>query len=98
MGSPLPVGQQAHGARPRARRREVHRHVGDFTLFWAGLYPEALRKLQSLDRRDYFLDYCAQGKRAYYIASTIPGGDDGAASEVLRRSREDELQAARRAT
>ena len=23
-------------------RREVHRHVGDFTLFWSGLYPEAL--------------------------------------------------------
>ena len=66
-------------------RREVHRHVGDFTLFWTGLYPESLRHLQGDQRRDFFLDYCEQGKRAYYIASTIPGGDDGAASEVLRR-------------
>ena len=66
-------------------RREVHRHVGDFALFWTGLYPEALKKLQAQDRQDFFLDYCAQGKRAYYIASTIPGGDERARSEVLRR-------------
>ncbi len=66
-------------------QREVHRHVGDYTLFWTGLYPEALHKLQAIDRRDYFLDYCAQGKRAYYIASTIPGDDESAEGEVLRR-------------
>lgn len=66
-------------------QREVHRHVGDFTLFWTGLYPEALRKLQSSDRRDFFLDYCRHGKRSYYIASTMPGGDDGPESDVLRR-------------
>ena len=29
-------------------RREVHRHIGDFTLFWTGLYPEMLRRLRSL--------------------------------------------------
>ena len=28
-------------------RREVHRHIGDFTLFWTGVYPEALRRLRS---------------------------------------------------
>ncbi|NIL95980.1 MAG: hypothetical protein GTO53_01750 [Planctomycetales bacterium] len=66
-------------------RREVHRHVGDYTLFWTGLYPEALPKLQAPHRRDFLLDYCAQGKRAYYIASTIPAGDGGAQSDVLRR-------------
>ena len=27
-------------------RREVHRHIGDFTLFWTGVYPEALREMQ----------------------------------------------------
>ena len=25
-------------------KRELHQHIGDFTLFWAGVYPEALRK------------------------------------------------------
>src|SRR4051812_42958526 len=27
-------------------RREVHRHIGDFTLFWTGVFPEALKRLR----------------------------------------------------
>ncbi len=55
-------------------RREAHRHVGDFALFWTGVYPEALRHAhgRSPVAGDPFVDYCTQGKRAYYIASTIP--------------------------
>jgi len=52
-------------------RRDVHRHIGDVTLFWTGVYPESLPKLRAVERKDFFVDYCAQGKRAYYIASTI---------------------------
>ena len=66
-------------------RRDIHQHVGDFTLFWTGLYPESLRQLQSKDRKDFFLDYCQQGKRAYYIASTIPGEKTDSENDVLRR-------------
>jgi hypothetical protein len=67
-------------------RREVHRHIGDFTLFWAGVYPEALRELQSPARKDHFIDYCAQGKRAYFIASTIDSdAETDAPSDVLER-------------
>jgi len=51
-------------------RREVHLHIGDFTLFWAGLYPEALRDGDS-DTSGRFETYCAFGKRAYRIASEI---------------------------
>src|SRR6516165_210001 len=25
-------------------RREIYRHIGDFTLFWTGVYPEALKR------------------------------------------------------
>src|SRR6267378_141596 len=52
-------------------RREVHRHIGDFALFWTGVYPEMLGRLRSALRKDFFVDYCAQGKRSYYIASTF---------------------------
>ncbi len=62
-------------------KREVHRHIGDFALFWTGLYPESLRELQGPDRRDQFVSYCHQGKRAYEIASEIE-----ADSEVLAPS------------
>ena len=37
---------EAETAADAERRRECHRHVGDYTLFWTGVYPEALGKLQ----------------------------------------------------
>jgi hypothetical protein len=52
-------------------RREVHRHIGDVTLFWTGVYPEALPTLKKSSHKDFLVNYCEQGKRAYYIASTI---------------------------
>lgn len=52
-------------------RREVHRKIGDYTLFWAGLYPESLERRKQRMSKDALIDYCEQGKRAYWIASTI---------------------------
>ena len=69
-------------------RREVHRHIGDYTLFWSGLYPEALRELRGHGSCDQFVDYCAQGKRAYRIASTITGDERTPSSELLERMSE----------
>jgi hypothetical protein len=70
-------------------RREVHRHIGDFTLFWTGVYPEALERLQSALRKDHFIDYCEQGKRAYYIASTFAEAPYQNEAPVLRRLSEE---------
>lgn len=66
-------------------RREVYRHIGDFTLFWTGVYPEALGRLQSATTRDHLLDYTEQGKRSYRIASEF--ADDPYADEapILQR-------------
>ena len=66
-------------------RREVHRHIGDFTLFWSGMYPESLRRLRPSDSADAFLNYCRQGKRAYAIAAEIDGGDDRPPCELLHK-------------
>ena len=56
---------EAEALPPEGRtRREVHRHIGDFTLFWTGVYPEALSRLRSALRKDHFIDYCEQGKRS----------------------------------
>ncbi|MCH8025227.1 MAG: hypothetical protein IH866_00405 [Chloroflexi bacterium] len=76
-------------ARPQ---REIYRHIGDFTLFWAGVYPEALRRLRSPTRKDHLIDYCQQGKRSYYIASTFDDEPYRSEAPVLRRlSRDFEL-------
>jgi hypothetical protein len=72
---------EAETASDDDRRRECHRHVGDFTLFWTGVYPEALDQLQSNHSPDHLLDFQRQGKRSYYLASTY----EGEQAPVLRR-------------
>ena len=80
---------EAESAPNDDRRRECHRHVGDFTLFWTGVYPEALGTLQGAGSPDHLIDYQLQGKRSYYVASTLIEGDE---APLLRRlSREFEL-------
>src|SRR5262245_11000712 len=77
---------EAEATPPEGRtHREVHRHIGDFTLFWTGVYPEALRKLRSALSKDSFIDYQQQGKRSYYIASTFEQEPFEAEALVLRR-------------
>ncbi len=67
-------------------RRVVHRHIGDFTLFWVGLYPDALRKLRGSAKKDCLVDYCAQGKQAYFLASTIDTNSaDDPPADLLQR-------------
>jgi hypothetical protein len=72
---------EAASASDDDRRRECHRHVGDYTLFWTGVYPEALPRLRSTDSPDNLIDFQLQGKRSYYLASTY----DGDHAPVLRR-------------
>lgn len=66
-------------------RREIHRHIGDFALFWTGVYPEALSRLQSPDSRDHLLDYLEQGKRSYLIASSFEEEPYQEEAPLLRR-------------
>ncbi|MHC4063660.1 MAG: hypothetical protein ACYSUI_04060 [Planctomycetota bacterium] len=49
----------------------VHRHVGDFTLFWSGVYPEHLHHSRGIAFKDRLIDYVQQGKRSYAIASRL---------------------------
>ncbi|MCI0332605.1 MAG: hypothetical protein L0228_05215 [Planctomycetes bacterium] len=65
-------------------RQQVHRHIGDFTLFWTGVYPEVIDCLRR-GGKDALIDYQQQGKRAYWIASTIPVEREAAPPDVLKR-------------
>jgi hypothetical protein len=72
---------EAESSTDTQRRRECHRHVGDYTLFWTGVYPEALGKLQVAASADHLIDFQAQGKRSYYLASTLAADE----APILRR-------------
>ena len=63
--------------------RNLQRHIGDFTLFWSGLYPEALRMMQATSKADAYLDYPKLGKIAYHVASTIPDGGEPSERAVV---------------
>jgi hypothetical protein len=65
-------------------RQKVHRHIGDFTLFWTGVYPEVIDGLRR-GGKDALINYQEQGKRAYWIASTIPVEREAAPADVLKR-------------
>lgn len=67
----LVEGDVSLNARSFIREREVHKHIGDFTLFWTGVYPEMLRHLRTSTRRDHLVDYVEQGRKSYQIASTF---------------------------
>jgi len=72
-------------SRQGSARRRVHRHIGDYTLFWTGVYPEIANRMRDADRKDSLLNYQDQGKRNYYIASTLPADPQSAPDDVLHR-------------
>ena len=55
------------------REREVRKHVGDFTLFFTGLFPEAVASLPRVRpwSRDTFVDYVAAGKKSYAVVAAF---------------------------
>jgi len=72
-------------------RRKIYRYIGDFTLFWAGVYPETLSATREPRASDRLTHYCEQGKRSYRIASRIPAYEQEFESEneVLERLSEE---------
>lgn len=73
------------GQRQARPQREIYRHIGDFTLFWSGVFPEALAKRQAAHTKDHLIDYCQQGKKSYYMASTFVEEPYEEEAPVLRR-------------
>ena len=54
-----------------AEARAEFRQIGDATLFWSGLYPEALRRLRHSGPHDDLRDYREVGRRAYRLVSAL---------------------------
>jgi|ERR1051326_7914044 hypothetical protein len=51
------------------REREVRKHIGDYTLFLTGLFPEHLKRPRRSLRLDHFVDYIKAGKESYAVVS-----------------------------
>lgn len=66
-------------------QREAYRQAGDAALFWAGLFPEAVRRAAQSWCKDGVLSYCEQGRRSYRKASDYADDDCAGEAPVLRR-------------
>jgi hypothetical protein len=52
------------------RERQVRKHIGDYTLFFAGMFPESINHFRlRRERVENFLDWMKAGKESYYIVS-----------------------------
>jgi hypothetical protein len=52
------------------RERQVRKHIGDYTLFFAGMFPESINHYRLRRQRlESLVDWMKAGKESYYIVS-----------------------------
>jgi len=71
VGEMLLQADPVYGPAPSFdRERQVRKHIGDFTLFFAGMFPESINHLRLRRQRlENFVDWMKAGKESYYIVS-----------------------------
>jgi len=83
-----PAARGGTGAAGPTWHGVAYRHIGDYTLFWTGLYPEALGCRGQVSRGGRLDEYRVAGKHAYWIASTCEPTSAAERSLLERLSRD----------
>jgi len=78
-----PLGPQGSFERERA----VRKHIGDYTLFMTGVFPQsvAARRQRTFARLDHLLDFVRAGKESYAIVSSFDQFEYEEEAPVFRR-------------
>lgn len=71
VGEMLLESDPVYGPAPSFdRERQVRKHIGDFTLFFAGMFPESVNQYRLRRQRlESLIDWVKAGKESYYIVS-----------------------------
>ena len=71
VGEMLAESDPVYGPAPSFdRERQVRKHIGDYTLFFAGMFPESINHFRLRRQRvENFIDWMKAGKESYYIVS-----------------------------
>jgi len=71
VGEMLVESNPVYGPAPSFdRERQVRKHIGDYTLFFAGMFPESINRFRLRRQRlENFIDLMKAGKESYYIVS-----------------------------
>jgi hypothetical protein len=69
VGEMLLAADPVHGtASSFGEERERRKHIGDYTLFFTGMYPESMHRWGERQRESFF-EMVQAGKESYYIVS-----------------------------
>ena len=72
------------------RERQVRKHIGDFTLFFTGMFPESIRNWRLRQRRlDSLVDYVKAGKESYHIVAAFNQFEYSKVAPLFRRLSDD---------
>jgi hypothetical protein len=71
VGEMLLESDPVYGPAPSFdRERQVRKHIGDYTLFCTGMFPESINHFRLRKQRlENFVDWMKAGKESYYIVS-----------------------------
>src|SRR5215469_3359029 len=71
VGEMLLESDPVYGPAPSFdRERQVRKHIGDYTLFFAGMFPESINHFRLRRQRlENFVEWMKAGKESYYIVS-----------------------------
>ena len=71
VGEMLLESDPVYGPAPSFdRERQVRKHIGDYTLFLAGMFPESINHFRLRRQRlENFVEWVKAGKESYYIVS-----------------------------
>ena len=86
VGEMLVESNPMLGAPSFDREREVRRHIGDYTLFLTGMFPEYVATLPRRGLRlDSLIDYVKAGKESYRIVGAFDQFEYRQAALLFRR-------------
>jgi hypothetical protein len=72
------------------REREVRKHIGDYTLFLTGMFPEYVARLPRRGLRlDSMIDYVKAGKESYRIVGAFDQFEYRRVAPLFRRLADD---------
>ena len=71
VGEMLLESDPVYGPAPSFdRERQVRKHIGDYALFFTGMFPESINHFRLRRQRlENFVDFMKVGKESYYIVS-----------------------------
>ncbi|HSM85473.1 MAG TPA: hypothetical protein VLT16_04955 [Candidatus Limnocylindrales bacterium] len=72
------------------RERQVRKHIGDYSLFFTGMFPESLNRYRlRRSRLEGFIDFVRAGKESYYVVSKFEFFEYAKVAPLFRRMAEE---------